>query len=161
MSLGNIAHAKNYVRAAIQIKTEWLTKKENNTFFPVISQMTDSSIFKTEIFTADDGQNYVQITMTNATPTLEYLEEVENLMKYIKTLNKQFIVIIDTRPASWTLYLKYLPDILKTLHAVSAGQYILRSELWIASGLSMVILPILKPLIDSILNTEKLTIKCA
>ena len=149
-----------YVRAAIHIKNESLAKRGNPTLSR-ISLMTDSSIFKTDIFTAADGQNYVKITMTTATPTPEYLEEVENIMQYIKTLNTQFIVIIDTRPASWTLYLKHLPDILKTLHAASGGQCILRSELWIASGLSMVILPILKPLINRFMDTQKLTIKCA
>jgi hypothetical protein len=113
---------------------------------------------KTEMFQASDGKDYVCIALTNATPTEENIKQLHEILDYIPTLNKRFVIIVDTREANAWSYMKFIPDFLKRLN-LSCGACVVKAEVWVSSGIASLILPLVQPLIDTILRSDKISLK--
>jgi len=113
---------------------------------------------KTEIFTASDGRHYVCIALTDVVPNEVNIKQFHEILNYLPTLNKHFIIIVDTRAANAWLYMKFIPNFLKVLSETS-GACVVKAEVWIASGIASLVTSIIQPLIDTILCSSKVSLK--
>jgi len=112
----------------------------------------------TQIYTAVDNKHYVCVKLTTVSPTPENIKEIYQILDYIPTLKKEFTVIVDTRGVNPWAYMKFVPDFLMNLTNRSS-ECVQSAELWIGNGMASIVLPILQPLLDTILCSKKLSIK--
>jgi hypothetical protein len=118
-----------------------------------------SALAHTKIYTASDGNHYVCIALTDNVPDDNNVKTFYEIIDYIPTLGKRFIVIVDARSADLWKYMSIIPVFLKKLHKTS-GVCVIRAEVWIKKGVSSVAIPMIQPLFDTILCSGKISIKC-
>lgn len=113
---------------------------------------------ETDIYTTPDGSNRINMVLTGESPCPESVQQLYAVLDYIPTLNKVFRVTIDTRAVSTTDYIGFLPDMLKAM-AERSGDCISDAEVVLSKATAFLVIPLLQPLLDTVLCSQKVTLK--
>lgn len=93
---------------------------------------------QSKIFPGTDGKHYMCIRLTDQVPTESNKHQLYDLITYVPTLGKVFTIIIDTREAPSTFYLKYFSEFLDVL-SNAPGDCVERCEVWVKPTLGKVL----------------------
>lgn len=116
--------------------------------------MGEDPLTETNIY-EKDGLNYVYVKLLKAIPNKENMQQFYDILDYIPSLNKKFYIIIDTREADFSHYISYLADFCRNVTNRS-GSCVINCEVYIGGFCSHLVVPILQPVLDSVLCSNKI-----